>query len=34
MYVILDIEIMGGKYNEEGIIEIVIYCFDGYNIVD
>ncbi|MDX6747210.1 exonuclease domain-containing protein [Polaribacter sp. PL03] len=34
MYVILDIETTGGKFNEEGITEIAIYKFDGHNIVD
>ncbi len=34
MYVILDIETTGGKYNEEGITEIAIYKFDGHEIVD
>lgn len=34
MYAILDIESTGGKYNEEGIMEIAIYRFDGENIID
>ncbi|MDC1161850.1 exonuclease domain-containing protein [Tenacibaculum sp.] len=34
MYVILDIETTGGKYNEEGITEIAIYKFDGHTVVD
>ncbi|MDC6386823.1 exonuclease [Flagellimonas taeanensis] len=34
MYAILDIESTGGKYNEEGIMEIAIYRFDGHQIVD
>lgn len=34
MYVILDIETTGGKYNEEGITEIAIYKYDGHQIVD
>ena len=34
LYVILDIETTGGKFNEEGITEIAIYKFDGHNIVD
>ncbi|UJH67590.1 exonuclease domain-containing protein [Allomuricauda sp. SCSIO 65647] len=34
MYAILDIESTGGKYNEEGIIEIAIYRFDGHEVVD
>lgn len=34
LYAIVDIESTGGKYNEEGITEIAIYKFDGYEIVD
>ncbi len=34
MYAILDIESTGGKYNEEGIMEIAIYRFDGHGVVD
>ena len=34
MYAILDIESTGGQYNEEGIMEIAIYKFDGHEIVD
>jgi len=34
MYVILDIETTGGKYNEEGITEIAIHRFNGYQVVD
>ncbi len=34
MYVVIDIETTGGKYNEEGITEIAIHKFDGNNIVD
>jgi DNA polymerase-3 subunit epsilon len=34
LYVILDIETTGGKFNEEGITEIAIYKFDGHEIVD
>lgn len=34
MYVIIDIETTGGKFNEEGITEIAIYKFDGHNVVD
>ena len=34
LYVILDIETTGGKYNEEGITEIAAYKFDGLEIVD
>ena len=34
MYVILDIETTGGKYNEEGVTEIAIHKFDGHTVVD
>ena len=34
MYAILDIESTGGQYNEEGIMEIAIYRFDGQEITD
>ncbi len=34
MYSILDIESTGGKYNEEGIMEIAIYQFDGREVTD
>jgi DNA polymerase-3 subunit epsilon len=34
MYSILDIESTGGKYNEEGIMEISIYRFDGREVTD
>ncbi|SHJ53093.1 DNA polymerase-3 subunit epsilon [Arenibacter nanhaiticus] len=34
MYVILDIETTGGKYNEEGVTEIAIHRFDGHQVVD
>lgn len=34
MYIILDIETTGGKYNEEGITEIAIHRFDGHQVVD
>jgi DNA polymerase-3 subunit epsilon len=34
MYAILDIETTGGKYNEEGIMEIAIHRFDGSGVVD
>ena len=34
MYVILDIETTGGKFNEEGITEIAVYKFGGHSIVD
>ena len=34
MYAILDIESTGGQFNEEGIMEIAIYRFDGHDIVD
>jgi DNA polymerase-3 subunit epsilon len=34
LYVILDIETTGGKFNEEGITEIAIYKFDGHQVID
>ncbi|PHR74524.1 MAG: DNA polymerase III subunit epsilon [Lutibacter sp.] len=34
MYVILDIETTGGKFNEEGITEIAAYKYNGHEIVD
>lgn len=34
MYAILDIESTGGKYNEEGIMEIAIHLYDGHKVVD
>ena len=34
MYAVLDIESTGGKYNEEGIMEIAIHRFDGHQVVD
>jgi len=34
LYVIIDIETTGGKFNEEGITEIAIYKYDGHEIVD
>ena len=34
MYTIVDLEATGGKFNEESIIEIAIYKFDGLKIVD
>ena len=34
MYSILDIESTGGKFNEEGIMEIAIYRFDGREVTD
>ncbi len=33
-YAILDVETTGGKYNEESIIEIAVYRFDGEKITD
>ncbi|MDR1877188.1 MAG: exonuclease [Flavobacteriaceae bacterium] len=33
-YAILDIETTGGKFNEESIMEIAIYRFNGENITD
>ena len=34
MYAIIDIETTGGQFNEEGITEIAIYKYDGYEIKD
>lgn len=34
MYAILDIEATGGKKGEEDIIEVAIYRYDGFKIVD
>ena len=34
MYTIVDLEATGGKFNEESIIEIAIYKFDGVSITD
>ena len=34
MYVILDLETTGGKFNEEGITEIAAYKYDGHQVVD
>ncbi|NKI32548.1 exonuclease domain-containing protein [Croceivirga thetidis] len=34
MYAVLDIESTGGKYNEEGIMEIAIHRFDGHSVTD
>lgn len=34
MYAVLDIESTGGKFNEEGIMEIAIHRFDGHQVVD
>lgn len=34
MYCIIDVETTGGKFDEEGITEIAIYKFDGYEVVD
>ena len=34
MYAVIDIESTGGKYNEEGIMEIAIFRFDGTEVVD
>lgn len=33
-YAILDIETTGGKFNEEGIIEIAVYRFNGEKVTD
>ena len=34
MYAVVDVETTGGKYGEEGIIEIAIYKYDGLEIAD
>ena len=34
MYTIVDLEATGGKFNEESIIEIAIYKFDGVSITE
>ena len=34
MYTVVDVETTGGKYGEEGIIEIAIYKYDGLEITD
>lgn len=34
MYSVIDIETTGGAYNEEGITEIAIHRFDGFEVVD
>ena len=34
MYTIVDLEATGGKFNEESIIEIAVYKFDGVSITD
>ncbi len=34
MYTIIDLETTGGKFNEESIIEVAAYKFDGISIVD
>jgi len=34
LYVIIDIETTGGKYNEEGITEIAIHKYDGHQVID
>ena len=34
MYTIIDLETTGGKFNEESIIEVAAYKFDGVNITD
>ena len=34
MYSIIDLEATGGKFNEESVIEIAIYRFDGISITD
>lgn len=34
MYTIIDLETTGGKFNEESIIEVAVYKFDGISIID
>ncbi len=34
LYAVIDIEGTGGKYNEESIIEIAVFLFDGQKVVD
>jgi len=34
MYIIIDIETTGGKFNKEGMTEIAIHKFDGKKVVD
>ena len=34
MYSIVDLEATGGKFNEESIIEIAIYKYDGEKVID
>ena len=34
MYIIVDLETTGGKFNEESIIEVAAYRFDGVTITD
>ncbi|TAI49053.1 exonuclease domain-containing protein [Flagellimonas allohymeniacidonis] len=34
MYAILDIESTGGQFNEEGIMEIAVYRYNGHEVVD
>ena len=34
MYTIIDLETTGGKFNEESIIEVAAYKFDGVNVTD
>lgn len=34
MYAVLDIETTGGKFDEEGITEIALYRFDGFEVID
>ena len=34
MYCIIDVETTGGKFDEEGITEIAIYKYDGFEIID
>lgn len=34
MYAVIDIETTGGAFNEEGITEIAIHLYDGFEVVD
>ena len=34
MYAVIDIETTGGAFNEEGITEIAIHLYDGFQVVD
>ena len=34
MFCIIDVETTGGKFEEESIIEIALFKFDGYEVID